>query len=118
GAYYTISARNNKYHFLPEKRILRLVSDTSGFDFYYNTESSVEIAEHLPIYPNPTSDYINIDDSHNFDRVEVYDTRANLVLLEIENLSKVDIRELSVGSYFVYLYKRSKGIEVVKFLKR
>lgn len=118
GAYYTISARNSAYHFLPKERILRLVSDTSDFDFYYNTETSVEVAEHLPIYPNPTSDYINIDDSHNYDRVEVYDTRANLVLLEIENLHRIDIRELSAGSYFVYLYKRSKGIEVVKIVKR
>lgn len=118
GAYYTISARNSKYHFLPEKRILRLVSDTSGFDFYYNTESSVEIAEHLPIHPNPATDFINIDDSYKYDRVEVYDTRANLVLVEMDNLHKVDIRELSAGSYFVYLYKRSKGIEVVKIMKR
>lgn len=118
GAYYTISARNSKYHFLPKERILRLVSDTTGFDFYLNSPTSVEIAEHLPIYPNPATDVINIDDSYNYDRVEIYDTRANLVLLEIENLHKVDIRELSAGSYFVYLYKRSKGIEVVKFVKR
>ncbi len=116
GAYYTISARNSKYHFLPEKRILRLVSDTSGFDFYYDTETSVKIAEHLPIYPNPATDFINIDDSHNYDRIEVYDSRVNLVLLEIENLHRIDIRELSAGSYFIYLYKRSKGIEVVKFI--
>lgn len=118
GAYYTVSARNNKYTFLPKERILVLVSDTAGFDFYLNSITSVEIAEHKPIYPNPTSDYINIDDSHNFDRVEVYDIRANLVMIESEDLHRIDIRELSSGTYFMYLYKRGTGVEVVKFVKR
>lgn len=118
GAYYTVSARNNKYNFLPEKRILVLVSDTAGFDFYLNSITSVEIAEHKPIYPNPATDVVNITDYNNFDRIEVYDTQANLVMLESENLQRIDIRELSSGTYFMYLYKRGTGVEVVKFVKR
>lgn len=117
GASYNISAKNSLYHFLPHVRELVLVSDTSGFDFYLNSETSVEIVEDLPLYPNPATDFINIDDSYNYDRIEVYDIQANIVMYESENLHRVDIRELSSGTYFVYLYKRSKGIEVVKIVK-
>ena len=117
GASYNISAKNSLYHFLPHVRELVLVSDTSGFDFYLNSETSVEIVEELPLYPNPATDFINIDDSHNYERIEVYDIQANIVMYESENLHRVDIRELSSGTYFVYLYKRSKGIEVVKIVK-
>lgn len=117
GASYNISAKNSLYHFLPHVRELVLVSDTSGFDFYLNSETSVEIVEDLPLYPNPATDFINIDDSYNYDRIEVYDIQANIVMYESENLHRVDIRELPSGTYFVYLYKRSKGIEVVKIVK-
>jgi len=118
GAYYTVSARNNKYTFLPKERVLVLVSDTSDFDFYLNSITSVEIAEYKPIYPNPAIDVVNITDYNNYDRIEVYDTQANLVMLESEDLQRIDIRELSSGTYFMYLYKRGTGVEVVKFVKR
>lgn len=53
------------------------------------------------LYPNPASDFLNIDlQKSSGETVRIYDTIGNLVLIS-ENLSIIDVQKLESGLYFV-----------------
>ena len=53
--------------------------------------------DNIHVYPNPTSDYIEINEKHQ--GAKIYSQDGKLVL--ISNESKIDVRTLSKGAYFI-----------------
>ena len=69
----------------------------------------------ISIYPNPSSDYINIEYSGIF-TAEIFDLNSKLVA--VEESSKIDIYDLKPGIYFVLLRnENNKLIKKGKFIK-
>lgn len=63
----------------------------------YNSVDEVE-ASTLTVYPNPATDYIMVGAQH-FTSVEIFDMTGRCVLTSTE--SKIDVRSLETGVYFV-----------------
>lgn len=63
----------------------------------YNDVEEVE-ALRVKVYPNPATDYIMVD-AMNASSVQIYDMTGRLVLTSAE--SKIDVRGLETGVYFV-----------------
>jgi len=53
------------------------------------------------LYPNPTTDFVNISGTDNIETVKVFDMNGRLVLLD--NTSKVDVSTLENGVYTVFV---------------
>lgn len=63
----------------------------------YNDVEEVE-ALNMTVYPNPATDYIMVG-AQSFESVQIYDMTGRLVLTSTE--SKIDVRSLGTGVYFV-----------------
>jgi hypothetical protein len=63
----------------------------------YNDVEEVE-ALNMAVYPNPATDYIMVE-AQSFESVQIYDMTGRLVLTSTE--SKIDVRSLETGVYFV-----------------
>lgn len=58
-----------------------------------------ESVNSIKIYPNPASDFINVEVENTIDRIEVRDLSGRLITSTTE--SKVDVSQLSKGTYVI-----------------
>ncbi|UWX61671.1 T9SS type A sorting domain-containing protein [Chryseobacterium oranimense] len=70
----------------------------------------------IEVYPNPASDFIKISSSAKIKSVEIYDAAGKKIQAGLEN-NKVDIRNLSPGSYLINI-KSENGNFSEKFIKK
>lgn len=63
----------------------------------------------VTIYPNPTSDVINITSLHTIDKVQLYSVLGKKVM-ESTNLNSIDISAFNPGLYFAQLYSGNQTI--------
>lgn len=70
------------------------------------------------IYPNPTTDIINIKSSINFDYYEIIDGTGRVVNKSKTDNSKINVRSLTKGTYFINLFNESELISSEKFIKK
>jgi hypothetical protein len=80
---------------------------------------SVNQDNHFRVFPNPTSDVINIALSTKNDHVKFIRVSNQLgqVLLKVNNADKIDVSEFSDGLYIIELVTEN-NIYVTKFLKQ
>jgi hypothetical protein len=71
----------------------------------------------LKIYPNPTSNFINIKNGNNLNKINIYSISGQLVksINSPVSLIKVDVRELNTGIYFIHL-KNNKTSSTQKMI--
>ena len=69
------------------------------------------------IYPNPTSDFVNID-AEGVDVITVYDALGRVIYASdfVDATFRIDMREYVSGIYFVKLQGKS-GVSVMKIMK-
>lgn len=70
----------------------------------------------ITLYPNPTSDYLNIKTDHNISKVDLFDMTGKLVLSSKLQEHKVDVSTLIKGNYVIKIYTES-GVVTSKFIK-
>lgn len=91
-----------KYQVTPKEYIIKTSdyeNDILNIDFELSPVTSVESFEGSPIiYPNPTSNYVNIDISEPT-VIELFDLLGNKLLEEFD--TKLDISQLKPGTYYL-----------------
>ena len=65
----------------------------------------------IGLYPNPTSDYLNID-FENFGDLDIQLHHVNGTLIQKINKANTDISELPAGLYFVLIQSKTSGQSV------
>ena len=78
------------------------VHDPMGNSINFETLSIVEellVESDIKIYPNPTTNIINIDTQYAIDKIEVYNIIGKLVLTSIEK--SINLRQLDSGVYLL-----------------
>ena len=63
--------------------------------------SDVDLDEAILIFPNPASQFLNIENTNNIEALSVYNTMGKLVLREVQDNELIDVSELNSGLYFV-----------------
>ncbi|SDE85146.1 T9SS type A sorting domain-containing protein [Epilithonimonas hungarica] len=77
---------------------------------------TAETAKYFNIYPNPTSDYLNIVSSkYDIQKVHIYDLSGKQMLSETK--SKIDVSKLPSGVYMLII-KTQEGNKNFKFIKQ
>jgi DNA-directed RNA polymerase subunit L len=72
---------------------------------------------HFSLYPNPTTDYVNIDaQGENITHIEVLDQKGLLMFSSTDNAKQLDIAHLSAGIYFIKI-QTERGVGVRKLIK-
>jgi Secretion system C-terminal sorting domain/Family of unknown function (DUF3836) len=98
-------------------------SGTGRTTYNYNSlitlgnEAREIVNKGITFYPNPTQDFINIQNESNTvtDRAIVTDMTGK-VLQQFQNTNKIDVRSLPKGMYFIQIFLREKKWQS-KFLK-
>jgi dipeptidyl aminopeptidase/acylaminoacyl peptidase len=98
--------------------------DINGIISDVNQENKEEIKQ---IYPNPTTNIVNIPINENTERIEIYDVRGEHVLSTSVPINRdtsagggqvrINISQLPVGTYFVKVYQGG-SVVVHKFVKK
>jgi hypothetical protein len=76
---------------------------------YQNTGLSVDevFANKFEVYPNPTSDYINIKSDENVDSIVLYNSIGQLLLEKKQNTKLLNVENLKSGLYILKIYSGS-----------
>lgn len=76
---------------------------------YQNTGLSIdeEFASRFGVYPNPTSNFVNIRSEEIVDRVELYNAIGQLVLEKRQMTKKINVEGLKPGVYILKIYSGS-----------
>jgi beta-glucanase (GH16 family) len=77
---------------------------------YQNVALSLddEFASTFGVYPNPTSDKINITSKEPIDRIELYDVLGKVVLRQEKNLKTIDVSQIMAGVYVLKIYSNNQ----------
>jgi len=70
----------------------------------------------LKLYPNPTSDFLNIKSDQKISKIEIYDTTGKLVQTSKMNNEKVSVSKLPKGNYLIKI-QTENGVVNSKFIK-
>lgn len=74
-----------------------------------------KIQTSLNLYPNPTSDVLNISFDGAIDKIEIFSMQGNVILSETGNKS-VFVGNLAKGTYVIRIYS-GKQVTINKFIK-
>ena len=81
---------------------------------------SNSIAKYFKLYPNPTTNILNIETKESIEKesIKVYNITGQLVIniIKAENISSIDVTNLNTGNYFIVI-QTDKGIYKSKFIK-
>ncbi len=81
--------------------------------------SEVEEEAVLKAYPNPVSDYLNIEANQEVNRVVVFNARGERVLSkDISGTTEVNMKSLQGGVYFVRFFNDDEWIQTSRIVKR
>ena len=77
---------------------------------YQNTTASTEdvFANKFSVYPNPSSDVLNIRTNEPIDKVELYNTIGQLIVAE--KTTNINISSLKTGIYILKIYSGNRSV--------
>jgi hypothetical protein len=78
--------------------------------------SEASVKNQVAIYPNPTTDYINVKAKYGIINTEIYDATGRKVSSQF-NTDKVDVRNLQTGNYIINI-ETKEGKTSGKFIKK
>lgn len=87
--------------------------DPNSICILTSTEKEI-IEQKVKIYPNPSSNLLNIETNFNFSAIEIIDITGKIRATINENQKEVNIENLSAGLYFLRL-TNDKNIVLEKF---
>jgi cytochrome c peroxidase len=89
--------------------------------FTFSDIKSVNIdvtKEAIKVYPNPTSDYVNIDASQEYELAYLYNVNGQLIKqISINGSARIDLTTLERGAYFIKLSGSNNESEVSRIVK-
>ena len=77
---------------------------------YQNTTASTEdvFANKFSVYPNPSSDVLNIRTNEPIDKVELYNTIGQLIVAK--KTTNINISSINIGVYILKIYSRNRSV--------
>lgn len=81
------------------------------------SNSNFLINKAIAIYPNPTSDLLNIRSNSQIKNIEIWNTQGRKIL-DFGKVNLIDVSSLQTGIYFTRLQTESDGLQISKFVKK
>ena len=83
--------------------------------------TEAEKIKKINLYPNPASQFVSVASPLIIvDEIEIFDTSGKLVVSKknLKTNDQIDVRNLSVGLYYVRLYSKGSLLKSDKFVKK
>lgn len=91
---------------------------------FVGIDENNNLVSNFSIYPNPTSDYLNIMSvkmTSSIDRIEIYSINGQIVKSYskslMSDLSKLNISDLADDTYFLKILDTDNNFQTIKFIK-
>ena len=77
---------------------------------YQNTTASTEdvFANKFSVYPNPSSDVLNIRTNETIDKVELYNTIGQLIVAK--KTTNINVSSINTGVYILKIYSGNRSV--------
>jgi hypothetical protein len=97
-------------------KTLILTNSLGNKIFYEYTNLSAQNLQNstLKLYPNPTSDFIFIENLKTNSSIKILDTSGKVVLNKKLSGNSIDVKSLPKGIYFIQI----EGLKPLKFIKK
>lgn len=94
-----------------------------NFKYFENLQTSIGIADintnnDIKIYPNPANSVLFIESEQQYDKVEIFNSIGQSVMMFNSNESKISVAELAPGIYTVTLSSDNGFYAVKKLIKQ
>jgi Leucine-rich repeat (LRR) protein len=95
-----------------------IVTNTATTTIAALNNPSFEFANYFSLYPNPTSNELNIalKSAIEINSIEIYNPIGQLVTVQTGNALKVDVSNLKTGNYFIKI-NTNEGFSTSQFIK-
>lgn len=99
------------------------LTDKGGFNNYVvflekeELATSEQFTKLFSVYPNPTSDYLNINTKEKISKVEIYDGAGRKMNIKINSEKQIDVKNLLKGVYYLRIFT-DKNVLTSKFIKK
>ena len=83
------------------------------------SNNSFVVDNSIALSPNPANDFINIKSVAKIKNIQLYDIQGRLLQTKLgdENIIKMNISELTIGTYFLKITSE-KGSKIEKIIKK
>ena len=103
--------------------VTQTLNDCEGLPLaiqYLNETASVDnfSVSDLRIYPNPTSDLLNIDTVEKINAVKVFNLLGQEIKIDVANLNQINTSNLNTGTYIIQIHFEKFGVKTSKFIKK
>ena len=95
-----------------------IVTNTATTTIAALSNPSFEFANYFSLYPNPTTNELNIKlkSAIEINSIQIYNTIGQLVTVQTGNALKVDVSNLKTGNYFIKI-NTNEGFSTSQFIK-
>ncbi|WP_225875118.1 T9SS type A sorting domain-containing protein [Flavobacterium bernardetii] len=95
-----------------------IVTNTATTTIAALSNPSFEFASYFSLYPNPTTNELNINlkSAIEINSIQIYNTIGQLVITQTGNALKVDVSNLKTGNYFIKI-NTNEGYSTSQFIK-
>jgi Leucine-rich repeat (LRR) protein len=96
-----------------------IVTNTATTTIAALNNPSFEFATYFSLYPNPTTNELNINlkSAIEINSIQIYNTIGQLVTVQTGNALKVDVSNLKTGNYFIKV-NTNEGFSTSQFIKK
>ncbi len=92
---------------IPEQHVVNsdpiIDQATWYFSLLVNNKETEIPATYINIYPNPTSDFINVNIDEKITEMSIFNLSGELVLNQVNEMNRINIQSLMTGSYLVVI---------------
>lgn len=99
-------------------------SDIQTLYTFVGVDENNNLVSNFSIYPNPTSDYLNIvsvKTTFSIDKIEIYSINGQILKSYSKNhigdLSQLNISDIADGTYFMKILDTDNNFQTLKFIK-
>jgi hypothetical protein len=95
-----------------------IITNTATTTIAALSNPSFEFANYFSLYPNPTTNELNINlkSAIEINSIQIYNTIGQLVTVQTGNALKVDVTHLKTGNYFIKI-NTNEGYSTSQFIK-
>ncbi|WP_162200413.1 T9SS type A sorting domain-containing protein [Kordia jejudonensis] len=101
-----------------EARYVSISNDCNTVNFSRTLSTEEVELTTVSIYPNPTTDFLQVQGITNIKNLEVYTIQGKNINISFTNTDKIDVSSLQSGIYFLKVMDAQNRIAIRKFIKQ
>ncbi|WP_046755948.1 T9SS type A sorting domain-containing protein [Kordia jejudonensis] len=101
-----------------EYRYVTVSNDCSTVNFSRTLSTEDTELTTVAIYPNPTTDFVQVQGITTIKNVEAYTIQGKKVQIYVDNTSRINVSSLQSGIYFLKIMDAQNRVAIRKFIKK